>query len=243
MARGFQPYQRTRLQAAQKAPSHGKVDFLLAGLAQPNRGGTYLSAFQSGLAGALGQRQADYQAQQQAEQDQLQQDLNERLYGLQERQTGATELQAQAAMERAQNEPAGSKKLSFDQWKALSPEDQKLFSTYSNVTDNPVQIPYAQTRDEEIIKTYIEKHPGATRADAIAATTYDKPVVVEREYQSVNADGEREFIDAKGNITSDSSDPVTGKPNKPRMLTARVTYGSREDTTGGIDQSFIREGR
>lgn len=63
----------------------GFLRAVLAGLAAQNQRGDYLGAFQAGLGGALGSRQADVEAERESERERLARDLQERLYGLKER--------------------------------------------------------------------------------------------------------------------------------------------------------------
>lgn len=119
----------------------GRMGALLAGLATPNQ--TPLNpfgSFQAGLAGALGQYQAESDQQAMDAAEQLKRDMEERQYGLDVRKVGAQELEAQAAMRRAEREPGSSGSgVSFEDWLKMPADQQALFKTFKNVTDNPHQ--------------------------------------------------------------------------------------------------------
>jgi len=98
--RGYYPGTRTRQQAA-----FGRNNFLtraIAGLAAPNIHGGVFGGFQAGLSGALAQGQASEAAAAEAEKERLRSDLEERLFGLNERRTTAEEQRAAADLLRAQ---------------------------------------------------------------------------------------------------------------------------------------------
>lgn len=88
---GFYPLSRTRNEAARGLP--GKANWLLQGLATPNATGDFVGAFQAGLGGALGAKQAAGEAQDAEAQRQLANDMAQREYELNQRKVATDEGQ------------------------------------------------------------------------------------------------------------------------------------------------------
>jgi hypothetical protein len=131
MKAGYAPYTRTKKQAAGTA----RTNFLLravAGLTQPNQAGGFFGGLQAGLGGSFGQglqaEQDAAAAQKQAEDEKLRNDLNERLFGLQERGVVADEARARADLLRAG--ATKEQNVSAMPWYEALPDDNPLKAQY-----------------------------------------------------------------------------------------------------------------